>query len=43
MEATAAEGGTKRFTVVCRLDNQTDVEYLRHGGVLPMVLRQLMA
>ena len=43
VEATAAEGGTKRFTVVCRLDNQTDVEYLRHGGVLPMVLRQLMA
>ena len=41
-EATAAEGGAKRFTVVCRLDNQTDVEYLRHGGVLPMVLRQLM-
>ena len=44
VEATAAEGGgAKRFTVVCRLDNQTDVEYLRHGGVLPMVLRQLMA
>jgi aconitase A len=33
----------QRFTVVCRLDNQTDVDYLRHGGVLPMVLRQLMA
>jgi aconitase A len=29
--------------VVCRLDNETDVAYLRHGGVLPMVLRQLMA
>ena len=23
-------------------DNQTDVDYLRHGGVLPMVLRDLM-
>src|SRR2546422_1262118 len=43
VEATGAEGGAQRFTVVCRLDNQTDVEYLRHGGVLPMVLRQLMA
>ena len=43
VEATGAEGGAKRFSVVCRLDNQTDVEYLRHGGVLPMVLRQLMA
>ena len=40
----AREGGaSRRFTAVCRLDNQTDVEYLRHGGVLPMVLRQLMA
>jgi len=43
VEATGAEGGPKRFSVVCRLDNQTDVEYLRHGGVLPMVLRQLMS
>jgi aconitate hydratase len=43
VEAAGAAGGPKRFTVVCRLDNQTDVEYLRHGGVLPMVLRQLMA
>jgi aconitate hydratase len=36
------EGGTRRFTVISRLDNATDVEYLRHGGVLPLVLRQLM-
>jgi aconitate hydratase len=43
VEAAGTAGGTQRFTVVCRLDNQTDVEYLRHGGVLPMVLRQLMA
>jgi aconitate hydratase len=42
-EAAGAAGASKRFTLVCRLDNQTDVEYLRHGGVLPMVLRQLMA
>jgi len=38
-----ADGQSRRFTVNCRLDNQTDVEYLRHGGVLPMVLRELMA
>ena len=43
VEAAGASGAPKRFTVVCRLDNQTDVEYLRHGGVLPMVLRQVMA
>jgi len=42
VEAAGASGGPQRFAVVCRLDNQTDVQYLRHGGVLPMVLRQLM-
>ncbi len=31
------------FDTVCRLDSETDVEYLRHGGILPLVLRQLMA
>ena len=43
VEASGEDGSKRRFTVRCRLDNQTDVEYLRHGGVLPMVLRQLMA
>ncbi len=43
VEATADDGKVTRFKAVCRLDNETDVQYLRHGGVLPMVLRQLMA
>ena len=43
VEAKADDGSSRRFSAVCRLDNQTDVEYLRHGGVLPMVLRQLLA
>jgi aconitate hydratase len=43
VEARSDDGNSKRFTVSCRLDNQTDVDYLQHGGVLPMVLRQLMA
>ncbi len=42
VEAARDAGAKQRFSVVCRLDNQTDVEYLRHGGVLPMVLRQLL-
>ena len=29
------------FDVVTRLDKATEVEYLRHGGILPMVLRRL--
>ena len=43
VEASADGRARRSFTVSCRLDNQTDVEYLRHGGVLPMVLRELMA
>ena len=30
------------FETLCRLDSETDVEYLRNGGILPLVLRQLM-
>ena len=43
VEATGEDGAPRRFTVISRLDNETDVEYLQHGGVLPLVLRQLMA
>ena len=43
VEAAANGSAGRRFTVSCRLDNQTDVAYLRHGGVLPMVLREMMA
>jgi len=31
------------FETICRLDSDTDVEYLRNGGILPLVLRQLMS
>jgi aconitate hydratase len=37
------DGDTKRFKVTVRIDNETELEYMRHGGVLPMVLRHLMA
>ena len=37
------DGARRTFEVTARLDNATDLEYLRHGGVLPMVLRDLMA
>jgi aconitate hydratase len=37
------DGDVRRFKVVTRVDNKTEVEYLRHGGVLSMVLRQLTA
>jgi aconitate hydratase len=36
------DDGEKRFTVIARLDSDTDVQYYRNGGVLPFVLRQLL-
>jgi aconitate hydratase len=39
--ARAGDGTQKEFSVVARADNAVDIEYLRHGGVLPMVLREL--
>ena len=43
VEAAGDQGAARRFRVKVRLDNATDLEYLRHGGVLPMVLRRLVA
>ena len=43
VEARRPGGETLRFDVIARVDDPTDVDYMRHGGVLPMVLRQLMA
>ena len=38
------DGGEEvRFETTVRLDSETDLDYYRNGGILPMVLRQLMA
>jgi aconitate hydratase len=36
-------GEEVRFEATVRLDSETDLDYFRHGGILQMVLRQLMA
>jgi aconitate hydratase len=41
--ATTADGGVKTFGVVIRIDTPQEVEYYRNGGILPFVLRQLVA
>lgn len=33
--------GEKTFSVRCRIDTASEVQYYRHGGILPFVLRQL--
>jgi aconitate hydratase len=35
------DGPERRFTAIARLDGPIDVEYYRHGGILPAVLRRL--
>jgi aconitate hydratase len=42
VRATAADGASKSFSVVCRIDTPVEVDYYRHGGILPFVLRQLL-
>ncbi|MBV8136661.1 MAG: aconitate hydratase AcnA [Deltaproteobacteria bacterium] len=34
-------GQSKQFEVVARVDTPEEVEYIRHGGILPFVLREL--
>jgi len=41
--ATRADGSTVRFTATARVDTPIEVEYLRNGGILHMVLRRMAA
>ncbi len=41
--ATSAEGHEQRFTVTVRIDTPQEIRYYQHGGILPYVLRQLLA
>lgn len=40
IEVTTNNG--KKFTVICRLDTEPEIEYLKNGGILNYVLRKLM-
>jgi aconitate hydratase len=40
---TAADGRVRRLAVVLRIDTPIEVDYYKHGGILPFVLRQLLA
>jgi aconitate hydratase len=39
--ATRADGSVVTFTTVARVDTPIELDYLRHGGILHMVLRQM--
>ncbi|OWQ93160.1 aconitate hydratase 1 [Roseateles aquatilis] len=39
----AADAAERRVPLILRIDTPIEVEYYRHGGILPFVLRQLLA
>ena len=42
LTVNASNGGAaKKFTVLTRIDTPNELDYFRHGGILPYVLRQL--
>ena len=43
MEIKRAEGGSFKTQVKLRIDTGIEVEYYRHGGILPYVLRNILA
>lgn len=36
------DGSRQSVTVLCRIDTPIEVEYYKHGGIMPYVLRELM-
>jgi aconitate hydratase len=42
VRATGSDGATKSFKVLARIDTPEELNYYRHGGILPYVLRQLV-
>ena len=42
IKAADSSGKTKTFTAIIHIDTPEEVEYCRHGGILPYVLRQLV-
>jgi aconitate hydratase len=42
VRAEKTDGTVITFNVLARLDSEVEVDYFRHGGILPFVLRKLM-
>ena len=40
---TGADGRSREVVLTLRIDTPIEVDYYRHGGILPFVLRQLLA
>ena len=42
LKITRKNGKVENVTVRCRIDTPVEIDYYRHGGILPCVLRQLV-
>jgi aconitate hydratase len=43
LRITRQGGGVEEVPVRCRIDTPIEIDYYQHGGILPFVLRQLLA
>ena len=43
LRITRADGHAETLPVTCRIDTPIEIDYYQHGGILPYVLRQLVA
>ena len=43
LRITRASGQSENVPVICRIDTPIEIDYYQHGGILPYVLRQLVA
>jgi aconitate hydratase len=43
LQIVRADGSSRDVPLLCRIDTPIEVDYYRHGGILPYVLRELMA
>jgi aconitate hydratase len=43
MTIRSGNGATRKVTLLSRIDTPIEVDYFKHGGILPFVLRELMA
>ena len=43
MTIRRADGSTKTCVLLSRIDTPIEVDYFLHGGILPYVLRELLA
>ncbi len=41
VKVTCADGSTKQFVAMCRIDTPVELDYYYNGGILPTVLRKL--